>query len=333
MPPSLFLALEKFPDSSEAHLWADYVELRCLTDLDLMIAKSDIQAYVQKRKDLQKGLGDYASDDDIESERENGMYAEDIKRAARAEDLFKHLEYRAAVFDNFYPFALSRDGDILRRRRRVTSKHKLYVFFLLCSNSRHIINRQHRNMFTDTFEIASMVALKRYLPKGAEVHLFGTNSFNKGRYSGQLLKKCKCLATDLGERFVGKASEFPPNDYGDNGLDVVGWMPFGDNTKGFLLVFGQCACSGEEWPKKQHSSSASHWRNAVTFTAPPCNMAFIPFFYRRNAGEWHMERKIDETVLIDRLRLVKLLRSSYKTLKELPYGLINKAISQRNSLI
>ncbi len=334
MASSSFFALEKLPDSSDIHLWADYVELRCLTDPDLMISKSDVQAYVQKRKDLRKGLDDYADDED--SDAENGIIQSpaDIKRAARAEDLFRHLEYRAGAFDDFYPFALSKDGDILRRRSRLTMKHKLYVFFLLSSNLGHISNLQHRGKFTEAFEIASVAALKNYLPNGAEVHLFGTNSLNKGRYStGQLLKRIMHLADDLGEQFIGDESEFAPHDTGDNGLDVVGWIPISDEARGFLLVFGQCACSYEEWPKKQHSSSASHWRGIIKFLAPPCNMIFIPFCYRRNTGKWYWERRIDETILIDRLRLIKLLRTSNRTLKELPYGLVNQAISQRNILL
>jgi hypothetical protein len=333
MPASLFLALEKFPESSDTHLWADYVELRCLTDPDLMITKSDIQAYVQKRKDLQKGLSDYSDADDAEPENEDIKSAADIKRAARAEDLFKHLEYRAAAFDDFYPFTLSRDGDILRRRNRLRAKHKLYIFFLLSSNLGHINNRQYRNIFTNTFELASVTALKLYLPVGAQVYLFGKNPLNKGPYSGQLLKKIKLLAENLGEKFVGKESEFPSNDFGDNGLDLVGWIPLGDNARGVLLVFGQCSCSDEEWPAKQYLSSSALWGKTIDFIARPSNMIFIPFCYRNNTGGWHLERMIDDAVLMDRLRLLKLLRKNYFSLKELPNSLIKKALAQRNSFV
>lgn len=331
MASSSFFTLEKLPDSSDIHIWADFVELRCLTDPDLMVSKSDVQSYVQERKDLRKGLNDYSDDEDSDAEDDVSQLPVDMKRAARAEDLFKHLEYRAGAFADFYPFTLSKDGDLLRRRSRVTMKHKLYVFLLLSSNLSHIRNLQYRGKFTEAFEVVSVAALKNYLPKDAEVHLFGTNSLNKGRYSvGQLLKRIRLLADHLGEQFVGNASEFSPHDTGDNGLDVVGWIPVGDNARGFLLVFGQCACSYDEWPKKQHSSSASHWRKIINFLTPPSNMIFIPFCYRHNSGKWHKERWIDEAILMDRLRLIELLRDGDRQTIELPYNLINEAIEQRN---
>ncbi len=327
---SSFLSLEKLPDSGDIHLWADYLELRCLTNSDLTVSKSDLQSYAKKRSDLRKGLEDYGDEPELEPELRRLPI--DLKKATRAEDLFKHLEYRASAFADFYPFSLSNGGDILSRKLRLTKKHMLYLFFLLSSNLRHIPDRRHRNRFADAFEIVSLTALKGYLPNRAEVHLFGTNSLKEKseRYSVPLLlERIKRLAADLKENFIGDESDFAPNDCGDNGLDVVGWIPLDDNARGFLLVFGQCACSDDEWPTKQASSSLAHWRKTMTFLAPPNNMIFIPFCYRRNRGEWHRTRTIDDAILIDRLRLVKLLEGSYHRLKSLPFELINKAVDQR----
>ncbi len=327
--PSSFLSLEKLPDSSGIHLWADYLELRCLTNSDLAVSKSDLQTYVRKRSDLRKGLEDYG--DELGPETGLNKLPIDIKKAAQAEDLFKHLGYRASAFADFYPFTLSNHGDILLRRPHLTKKHKLYLFFLLSSNLKHISDKRHRNRFTDAFEIASLVALKGYLPQTAEVYLFGTNSLKKKkeRYAVLLLERIKRLAADLKEDFIGDESDFAANNNGDNGLDVVGWIPMGDDVGGFIIVFGQCSCSDEEWPKKQASSSPAHWRKTIKFLAPPNNMIFIPFCYRRDKGEWHREITIDDTIVIDRLRLVKLLETSYHSLKNLPFELINRALDQR----
>ena len=131
---------------------------------------------------------------------------------------------------------------------------------------------------------------------------------------------------------MGDEKEYSPNDTGDNGLDVVGWLPINDTARGMLLVFGQCACTAEDWARKQSSSSASHWRETIQFQVPPTNIAFIPFCFRRNTGEWHKNRLIDESLLIDRLRFILLLPEMQR-LSAIPYDLIGQAIAQRDPLI
>lgn len=333
MTKSNFLSLTKLPDSSELHIWADYVELRCLIHPDLTVSKADVQSYVRKRVDLRKGLEDFADDgvEDDDPEDELGDAPADIRRAARAEDLFKHLEYRATVFGNFYPFTLPRSGNTLSRRTRLTQRHKLYLFFLLAANTGQIIDRRHRNKFTRSFEVVSVEALREYLPPGSEVHLFGANSLNCGRYArGHIVKRIKRLADDLGEEFIGHEDQFNPQ--GDNGLDVVGWIPLKDTAQGFILIMGQCACGLEDWPRKQHESALARWGKIIRFTALPSNMIFIPFCYRYNDGGWHNNgRKIEQSIVMDRVRLIHLLENKYRTLKDLPKDLIDQAVRQQES--
>lgn len=100
-------------------------------------------------------------------------------------------------------------------------------------------------------------------------------------------------------------------------------------------MFGQCACSDDEWPQKQHSSSAQHWDDVIKFKVPPVNITFIPFCYRLNTGDWHTDSKIEKgTILVDRLRLTKLLGECCRSLEWLPhYDLVNKAINQQALLV
>jgi hypothetical protein len=253
------------------------------------------------------------------------------KMALTVDDWFRHLQYRNGVFKDFYPFFLSENGNALSCYKRMTLKHKLYVFFLLSSNLGYI-NRRHRNAFAFSFEMASSAALQSYLPKEAKVYVFGKNSLNVGRYSGKLWYKIRKLAQDLSERVVCKENEFDPTDTGDNGLDVVGWVPFGDSARGFLTVFGQCACT-LEWVDKQHSSSESSWADVITLKAQVNNLIFIPYCFRDATGAWHRERDIKKSILIDRQRMVHLLRKKYTLLRDMPYSLVDQALAQTEPII
>lgn len=325
--PADFVSLARVPDTSDIHTWADFVELRCLTDIDRVASKSDVASYVSKRRDMRKGLPDYATD---ETDVPASPRRAELRRAARAEDLFKQLEYRSAAFADFYPFTLDPSGDVLRRRARVTTRHKVYLFLLLAANLR-VLRDKDRSAFTNAFEVVSVDALRQYMPAGSEVHLFGTNRLNRGqRYSISLcLNRIKKLAIDIRDPYAA-SDDAPFRNSGDNGLDVVGWAPFVDPARGSLLVFGQCACTDddEEWRKKQHSTSVDRWRKTINFLVNPMNVTFIPQCYRRNLGEWHNENNIENSLVIDRLRLVTLLAGIYSSLRTIPLGLIDQAIQQ-----
>lgn len=122
------------------------------------------------------------------------------------------------------------------------------------------------------------------------------------------------LAEDLNEELIAKERNFPPENTGDGGLDVVGWFRTGDPLASNLIVFGQCACTAE-WVSKQHSSSANVWKKRIDFKALPSNIAFIPFFFRSTDGTWHNDDCIAESVLTDRLRLMHLLQDRESTIE------------------
>jgi hypothetical protein len=111
----------------------------------------------------------------------------------------------------------------------------------------------------------------------------------------------------LNEEVIAKEINFPPQNTGDGGLDLVAWVPPEDGLSSNLIVTGQCACTSE-WVTKQHSSGANVWRDRIAFKATPTNVAFIPFLFRSTDGTWHNDDYIHDSVLIDRLRLMRLLR-------------------------
>ena len=172
---------------------------------------------------------------------------------------------------------------------------------------------------TASFEVIGVEALRKLLPAGAEVHVFGASSLRTGRFGksqhwDNLLELEKALR---GELRVTK-DDFPKRNPGDGGLDLVGWLPIGDHAKGMLVIFGQCACT-EIWDQKQYSSGSDHWGSIMTLSTAPRNVVFIPLCTRKTDGHWHRPQDHSlSTLVVDRFRLLHLLRDQGANLISLP---------------
>jgi hypothetical protein len=249
----------------------------------------------------------------------------------RADDWFSHLAYRVGAFHDFYPFKLTRDSGVLQLRKSknsLTVKHKLYLFLLFASNLRYFGNKEISSI-SSIFEVISLDALETYLPSGATLHMFGKHPLNTGRYTGLLWTKLHTLAEDLKEEVICLKENFKPTNTGDAGLDLVAWLPLEDlsnHLPGFLFVFGQCACT-PEWVTKQMETHYDTWSNYISFTAYPSRLTFIPFCFRKANGSWYEKTKIRKTSVIDRLRLINLLRGKENKLKSHITAHIHNVIS------
>jgi hypothetical protein len=318
---SSFVKLQQLPRHAlfDAHIWVDYIELLCLFGLDKQISKADFLRHYRKRKDVGEEPPSDAADADLPVELSEPEGVDDLPPAEKrdrmelkVDDWFRHLSYRAGAFDDFYPFIVSDDQDVLIVKTSLTLRHQLYVFFLLSSNLTYF--SQHQAKLTRKFEMLSAEVAKTFLPGSAEVHVFGAG--HQGRYTGSLWKKISRLAADLKEIPLVKSSDFSPQDSGDKGLDIVAWIPIDDPMPNLPLIFGQCACTFDDWVQKQSSSAADAWRSTITLSNPPGNVAFIPFCLRNPDGSWHKRQDIHQTILVDRLRFISSLRGKYLSLKE-----------------
>ncbi len=322
-------SLENIPQTSNSHEIADYIELLCLVSQDGRFSKADVLDLVRERvEDLGEGKPTEVPDvEDEELVEDQGLdTAEDVgpivandKWDQRVNDWFKTLEFRVRVFTDRYPFNLVRNGSVLTLRGsklRMNQQRRLYVFLLLASNLRYF-TKTDQTSIASIFEVASWYALERYLPADAKVHMFGRHALNTGDYSGSLWGKVNKLAANIGEKVVCQKSDFKPTNTGDAGLDVVGWLPFdleeNEMARGFLLVFGQCACA-TDWPKKQYETHYDTWKNYISFTTYPLRLTFIPYCFRDANGNWFDWTKIGMTVLVDRSRIMNLIGESTKKL-------------------
>lgn len=297
------IQLDSHPKTSELHLWADYAELLCLFNQDGVLSKSDFEDTIEDGVDL--GETEYVEDNpDLSVAENNDTFSQ------RTDDIFRNLAYRQETFKDFYPFYLDTYGQIASKPE-TSPQTRFYIFLLMASNLGRL---KSIDKITNSFEVVCAEALCRVLPKDAEVHIFGPR--HGGRYTGNAWKKVGALAADLGETVNARESDFDPRSTGDEGLDIVAWIPTGDDNSGKLLLFAQCAC-GLGWKVKQSSTDPKKWSQIMTLKSPPSSLSFIPFQYRNADGTWYVSKDIT-TLLFDRQRLVHALRSDVSGFSSLP---------------
>ena len=99
--------------------------------------------------------------------------------------------------------------------------------------------------------------------------------------------------------------DFRGGDGGDGGIDLAGWLEMDlHEPKNKMSILAQCACSREEWVKKQTEISSVRLANMLSPTAPWIECLFSPVSFRDNSGQWAVPSSVANIVLIDRLRLL-----------------------------
>ncbi|BCV56418.1 hypothetical protein TUM17384_03630 [Shewanella algae] len=285
-----FKSLEKTPvfARDKTHYYCDYIELIALCSDSDGLSNSDIyDRYLED--DRIKEIG---SEDGAQS---NERWVSDI------ENWFSELQARVVAYGEYYPFFF--EGSRFAFKSELTDCHRMYLGFLLCSSLKYI---QGSSLFSSAFELASLYAMKAYLPNIAAVHTFGVSSRNIGRYTGSLEDKIRLLSQDTKYPISSRPNVFRNGDNGDAGIDIVSWLPFSDdvNLDKKLLLVGQSA-STVEWAQKQHS--VDRIKSYLDIETKVLNVLFVPFDmrdYERNINEWTL---VTTDILFDRLRMLKLI--------------------------
>jgi len=311
--------LDNLPDNDTDYIWADYIELLCLLNLDKEITQGDVVQRVRTLKD------DFpTTDEEVElatSEPSN----RDDRWKRKVADWFIQLKYRADSFGTIYPFKILNNGNVLKTKGRIHKCHKIYIFLLLSSNLRCVSKSDQYNL-TSFFEYLCFHALVEFLPDTSQAYMFGVSKVNKDRrYSGNFQNKIHNLSEDIGESINQKyEEEIRAKSGGDGGLDLVAWIPFDDGLTSFPIFFGQCTCT-QDWGRKQYDIDPSRF-NYITYTVPPVLMIFIPHVYRNDSGKWYNAMEIATSVLFDRLRIAKLTKEHYTKLEKYIAGYVQNAI-------
>ena len=281
-----------FPRDFE-HFYADFIELIALFSNKSFVTASDIIDRLKDEGELRK-----AEDQDKMTVSE-----ENDKNEAWINSIFKIIEERSALFDTDYPFDHGNNRIILTER--LTTRHQVYIFLLISSNLQ--LFQKVRSSLTTDFEVVSYYALKSYLPAQAIVKQFGKRS----DYSGNAKEKIRNLAKDLNvEVREHEMENISDRNNQERGLDVIGWIPFGDKCPNFFTVLAQCAC-GKDWASKHHDTKR-YIHYLRFYRLKPFHALFIPYSLVGKSGGTRFYRSDDVeegTLIFDRKRITELFLS------------------------
>lgn len=246
-----------------------------------------------------------ATDGAVEEESSGAAARKSDNRRRLAEDVFRLLRYRASLYGDSYPFALSRAGDRLTLTDELTPINNLYLFLLLCSTGRYV---SKHGKLTKDFERLCVPTLNGLLPT-ASVHVFGTAKSEGSEYVGTFKKKLARLAANLGEPVGSAVDDIGDEETGDHGLDVAGIVDMGDDLGGKLTIFAQAACT-DDWQTKQDSPAPEAWDSLILLTSPAVVACCIPLCFRNEQGGWHNRSLIHRRLILDRRRILYWLEPS-----------------------
>lgn len=341
MPNPSLRQLERLPKENELHYWADYAELNCLANVDRLYSQGQLSMQIRHGRDngeatvdttqgdpilddrtIDSLLGitdsepylEYAGsawDEDLDVSTPEGEEASDSAELAdnlsrRVGDIWRHLQYRAKAFGDNWPFSLEPTTQTLILRDDLSEAQKVYIFLLQCATLKYR-NRSDIASLTTAFELVSYLAFKTAF-NGWEVHVFGTAAASGTRFAQSTLwDRLVTLSKDLRSLLLVRKEDLSSQNVGDNGLDLVAWLPLPEKSKGLPMAFAQCACGASNWKDKQSEANEQRWGEAIKLSAPIQNWMFIPFCYHDPQGDWETPYQVHKGVLIDRLRLFHLL--------------------------
>lgn len=251
---------------------------------------------------------------DAVSEEISGSSAEsNLKIETNVETCFRHFEYRANAFSDFYPFHINQSGNL--EIKPSTTKTSIYKFLLVASMLSQV-GKADSTLLAQKFEWVCAKALKQW-NSSLHVKVFGAGSEDRRNYFGTGTREALCKlaefvsATPIPHVINKKKVDgtYQINNSGDKGLDIVACQPFNDSATGCFSIFGQCASRKEHWWHKKHEANPINFKEIIAFKHDPLNMVFIPVCFRDSNGEWVDEVSSTGSLLIDRVRLCSMLAS------------------------
>lgn len=107
---------------------------------------------------------------------------------------------------------------------------------------------------------------------------------------------------ELGE-IVGQR-DLERHNSGDDGVDLIGWRPFGDARSSQAIILAQCAI-GTDWRDKRDGVSLEMWRRHIDWHSAPLKGFAVPF-HHQDGNTWR-ETATRAGIIFDRLRIAKLV--------------------------
>jgi hypothetical protein len=221
------------------------------------------------------------------------------------EEVFLELENRERILDEAYPFII--DGSVLRLKQETYIEIQCKVYLYLLAATR--LNMRDDKVQgaidgTEEMEFLSAHVLKNYLGKDkSKVLVFGTAEFSDEKNFGVRVNETMQKLKEK-PRFKDRGGSGRPIRAKDEGIDVIGWVPFKDNRENKLIVFAQSK-TGTSWQKMKNALTPHHfsqrWLNE-DFSLMPM-YAFCVTEAVQQQLWW--EACIGAGIMFDRIRMVE----------------------------
>ena len=164
---------------------------------------------------------------------------------------------------------------------------------------------------TSDFELLAERVLKSYLPDNAKIFGFGSNTLFQGNAQNKIRNLANKINLECNDRLI---NQIPSTSSKEEGLDVVGWIPFEDNNPNTIIILGQSAC-GKDWVGKQNETQR-YDRFYNPYILPFFHAMLFPYNLNNNFRLFGFDKDITHNQLIfERRRIVFL--SSEGVLSEL----------------
>jgi len=296
--------LDSPPKGTDSFIWTDFAELRALVHPDRCFSRGDLSSIEKMSRDLGGGF----------------------KLEERWREIANFSNMRKKEFEAFYPFSLSDDEDTIYFSFDESPAQRIYLGLLIASCMRNIANIRKAEV-ARAFEETCFQLFSKLMPFGSEIRATWANGGDEAPYAGTLYEKMVAIAKDLRCTANFQERDFNARDTGDGGIDLIAWHPMADNREGMPIAFAQCGCSRDDWRFKQlEASPAKHYRKLPVMHVWS-TYYFLPLDLRHSDGDWAYKDDIGASIIVDRLRLVRLVAqySLFDNLPAMPY--VNEALA------
>ena len=286
--------------------WSDYCELLTLTSDAGKLDSDQLCDRILKSMDFK------AADEDKQSKKER---KDKEKVTSKIRDVYSHIKLRRSLLPDRYPFIINDDDQLCLEVDDAKCEQILYLILLCASNLRYV---KKYSSLTSDLEVMSLLYMRKLFPSmtfklfgssNTNPHLSVDDFFPEVKLKDRMLKLASFTFLGYHEDEVNAIDD---QNHGDGGLDIVGIRPIHDGRRSVPVMFGQCACSREQWQQKQFSTSNDEWNKYFkTYTTSIQRYIFIADCSINSDKQLAEEIDITKSVLIDRQRIMMLADDSF----------------------
>lgn len=287
--------------SATIAVWTDYCELLCLSEDNEHIDRDQISSIIIKSDDFATS-----------SERAQKMRKDNL--STKLQDVYTHVFLRRQILGSNYPFDINDDDQLYLKSGELSGQEKLYIFLLYASNLEYM---KSVHGLTSDFEVVCLMYMRKLFPS-MDFKLFGSSNgntklqaddvINGVKLGDRIINLSKFITVSPYPEVLGKINKY---NHGDGGLDLVGIRQMGDDRKSIPVIFGQCACSYDQWSAKQQSISDRRWEKFLRIWETSIQTyIFIPVWNMNSEKQFEDDLELSRCVMVDRQRILHLADDS-----------------------